>query len=56
MTYKVKKGTSLKDFNKLLQSIASKPAKHGFQAKKYCGVLSTDIDPMDYQNQVRNEW
>lgn len=56
MTYRIKKGTSLKDFNKLLQSITNKSVKKGFQAKKYCGILTTDIDPLDYQKQLRDEW
>ncbi len=30
--------------------------KRGLQAKKYCGKINLQIDPINYQKKVRDEW
>lgn len=50
----IKKGTSAKKAKQLIDEAVSKAGKKDL--KKYAGVLKTDIDPLDYQKQVRDEW
>ncbi len=50
----IKKGISIKEMKKLLNEAFSKvPEKN---IRKYAGILKTDIDPLEYQKQMRNEW
>jgi len=50
----IKKGASIKEMRKLLNKAFSKvPQKN---IRKYAGALKTDIDPLEYQKQMRNEW
>jgi len=44
-----KKRMAKKIVNKL------KPKK-GIDAKKYCGKIKLPMDPLNYQNKLRNEW
>ena len=51
----IKKGTPKNELKKLIDEAVSKtPLK--VDLKKYVGVLKTDINPLDYQRQIRNEW
>ncbi|MGK7391086.1 MAG: hypothetical protein ACNS60_12075 [Candidatus Cyclobacteriaceae bacterium M2_1C_046] len=50
----IKKGTPIDKMKKLLNEAFSKTPKKNI--RKYAGVLQTDIDPLDYQKQMRNEW
>ncbi len=49
-----KKGTPFEKMKKLLNEAFSKTPKKNI--RKYAGVLKTDIDPLDYQKQLRSEW
>ena len=51
----IKKRTPKNELKKLIDEVVSKtPPKDDL--KKYAGVLKTDIDRIDYQRQIRNEW
>ncbi|WP_164891183.1 hypothetical protein [Botryobacter ruber] len=50
----IKKGTPKKEIKKLITEAISKAPKSNIM--KYAGALKTDIDPMDYQKQMRDEW
>lgn len=49
ITKKTTKAQIAKLFNKL------KIGK-SLDAKKYCGALNWDVDGLEYQKQMRNEW
>ncbi len=50
----IKKGTSIVKMKALLKIAFSKTPKKSI--KKYAGVLKTDVDPVEYQKRLRNEW
>ena len=50
----IKKGTPKKDAKKLVDEAVAKAGKKDL--RKYAGILKTDIDPLEYQKQLRNEW
>lgn len=50
----IKRGTSAKKAKKLIDEAVAKAGKKDL--KKYAGVLKTDIDPLDYQKKMRDEW
>lgn len=50
----IKKGTSKKEAKKLIDDAVTKAGKKDL--RKYAGILKTDIDPLEYQKQIRNEW
>lgn len=50
----IKKGTSIVQMKKLLKEAFSKTPRRDI--RQYAGVLKTDIDPLKYQNKMRNEW
>lgn len=50
----IKKGTHKQDAKKLLDEAVAKAGKKDL--RKYAGILKTDIDPLAYQKQIRNEW
>ncbi|HET8810206.1 MAG TPA: hypothetical protein VFM65_08080 [Flavobacteriaceae bacterium] len=50
----IKKGTSLEEIKKRILTFFSKTPKKDIQ--KYAGKLKTDIDPLQYQSKLRNEW
>ncbi|ELR68862.1 hypothetical protein C900_05688 [Fulvivirga imtechensis AK7] len=50
----IKRGTPIEKMKQLLNEAFSKTPKKNI--KKYAGVLKTDIDPLEYQKQMRNEW
>lgn len=52
----MKKTNSLKNINKNLNEAKfSKPFKP-FNAKKFCGILKLDKDPLEIQKEMRAEW
>lgn len=54
MTNIIKKGTSLEGIKKRLKTVISK-----FQDRdilKFAGTSKTDIDPLKYQIEMRDEW
>ena len=56
MIIKVKKGTTKKYIDKLLERITRQNRSGGINAQKYCGVLTIDPDPLVIQKKLRNEW
>lgn len=50
----IKRGTSAKKAKKLIDEAVAKAGKKDL--KKYAGVLKNDIDPLDYQKKIRDEW
>ena len=55
MTTILKSGQPLEELLKKLEA-ASSSKKKGVDAKKYSGVLKTEIDPLAYQKQMRDQW
>jgi len=51
----LKSGQPLDELLKKLES-ANQGKKKGVDASKYSGVLKTDIDPLEYQKKMRDEW
>lgn len=51
----IKKGARKEDIKKMLQKIELIPKK-GFDARKFCGILKTEEDPVDTQKRLRDEW
>jgi len=45
-----------KDIKKLKALLADRQTKKGFDAKKFCGVLKVDEDPLVIQQRLRDEW
>lgn len=50
----IKKGTPKKEIKKRIDEAISKSPKRDIM--KYAGKLNTDIDPLEYQKQLRDEW
>lgn len=50
----IKKGTPKKEIKKQVNEAISRILKKDIM--KYAGKLKTDIDPIAFQKQIRNEW
>lgn len=50
----IKKGTPKKEIIKQINKVISKRSKKGIM--QYAGKLKTDIDPLEYQKKMRDEW
>lgn len=50
----IKKGTPKEEIKKRIDDVVAKAAKQDLT--KYAGKLKIDIDPLEYQRQMRNEW
>ena len=50
----IKKGTPTEEIKKRVDEAISKAPKKDIM--KYAGKLQTDIDPLEYQRQMRDEW
>ena len=50
----IKKGTPKEEIKKRIEEAISKAPKKDIM--KYAGKLKTDIDPLEYQKQMRDEW
>lgn len=47
---------STQDKATVIELLKKTQVKKGFDAKKYCGVLSLDDSPLNIQLKLRNEW
>ena len=57
MTTTLRKGSTEEEIARLLEDLNSRAkAKGGLDAKKYCGILKMDIDPLEIQKDLRDEW
>jgi hypothetical protein len=52
---KITKGMSKEELRKILD-LPEETSSRGIDAKKYCGVINWDVDPIKYQKDVRSEW
>jgi hypothetical protein len=50
----IKKGTPKEEIKKRVDEAISKSPKNDI--RKYAGKLKTDIDPLEYQRHIRDEW
>jgi hypothetical protein len=50
----IKKGTPKDEIKKKIDEVVLKTPKKDI--RKYAGKLKMDIDPLEYQRQMRNEW
>jgi hypothetical protein len=50
----IKKGTPKREAKKLIDEAVAKAGKKDL--RKYAGILNTDIDPLEYQKMIRDEW
>lgn len=50
----IKKGTSKEKIKEKIDEAVSRTPKKNI--KKFAGALSTSIDPLEYQKQIRDEW
>jgi len=55
MTTLLKSGKPMEELKKLMNSTPS-PQKKGVDTTKYAGAIKTDIDPLEYQKMMRDEW
>lgn len=55
MAQVIKKGSDPSRIREVLNKLRKKEGK-GFEAKKFCGVLMLDQDPMKIQKKLRDEW
>jgi hypothetical protein len=51
----LKKGKPVKDLIKALEALIAK-SNQGFDAKKYSGILDSNVSPISYQQLLRDEW
>jgi len=51
----INKKTKKEEVDKFIRE-SMKKSNAGFDAKKYCGVIKLDKDPLEIQNEMRNEW
>lgn len=51
----IKKGDSKAHIKKALQKI-EESSNQGLDAKKYCGILKLEEDPLAIQKKMRDEW
>jgi hypothetical protein len=50
----IKKGTPKEEIKRRVNEVVSKASKKDIT--KYAGALKMDIDPLEYQRQMRDEW
>jgi hypothetical protein len=50
----IKKGTPKDEIKKRVKEVVDKTP--GKKIMKYAGKLKTEIDPLEYQRQIRDEW
>lgn len=55
MTTILKSGLPIGELKQQLDNLLKSKPK-GIDTSKYCGVLKTEIDPIEYQRRIRNEW
>jgi len=57
MTITIDKGANKQTIAQLWEKIQkSKSANKGLDTNKYCGKVVLSVDPMEIQEQLRNEW
>ncbi|WP_207536474.1 hypothetical protein [Desertivirga arenae] len=56
MVVLLQKGASKEDIEKVNKLLNKLPGRKTLDAKRFCGLISLDKDPLDIQRQLRNEW
>ena len=57
MIITIKRGTKKQNIQQLLDHLnKQKRRSKGINAQKYCGILRLNIDPLEVQKTLRNEW
>lgn len=49
----INKGTSLEEIKKQINTVVAKKKNN---IKKFAGTVKLDVDPMEWQNKLRDEW
>ncbi len=52
----LKAGASKKEIEEIEKKLYKKTVNHGFNAKKYNGIIKLKDDPLKIQKRLRNEW
>lgn len=52
----IKKSTSVKEVNKMLNNLKPLKTDALFQASKFCGKIKFDENALTIQKRLRNEW
>ncbi len=52
----LKYGSKKEAIKRLLERLNQQTDSKGIDAYKYCGVLNIEVDPMDIQSKLRDEW
>jgi hypothetical protein len=52
----LKYGSKKEAIKRLLDRLNQQSESKGIDAYKYCGVLNLEVDPMDIQLRLRDEW
>jgi hypothetical protein len=52
----LKYGSKKEAIKRLLDRLNQQTESKGIDAYKYCGVLNLEVDPMDIQLKLRDEW
>jgi hypothetical protein len=52
----LKYGSKKEAIKRLLDRLNQQSESKGIDAYKYCGVLNLEVDPMDIQLKLRDEW
>jgi hypothetical protein len=56
MVVVIKKNAKRKEIDRVLRSIKPKKTGKLLNAKKYCGILKVNGDPLEIQKKLRDEW
>ncbi len=52
----LKKGASKKNIKKILEALMENKSTKGFDANRFCGVISLNHDALKLQKKIRDEW
>jgi len=52
----LKYGSKKEAIKRLLDRLNKQTESDGIDAYKYCGVINLEVDPMDIQSKLRDEW
>ena len=52
----LKYGSKKETIKRLLDRLNQQTESGGIDAYKYCGILNLQVDPMDIQTELRDEW
>jgi hypothetical protein len=52
----LKYGSKKEAIKRLLDRLNQQTESYGIDAYKYCGVIKLEVDPMDIQSKLRDEW